>query len=281
MSKVAVISQNKHQYSVNKMYKCLKISRQTYYTFLKKKTKPKVNIELEIAITRIFYDNKKAYGTRRIRIALHREGIQVSRKTISKIMRKHQLVSSYQTKKYRLHTSNVNNKTSENLVNQKFNHHDLHKTLVSDLTYVSVNNNWNYICVICDLYNREIVGYSCGKHKTADLVKDALMSMNIDFRKTKIFHTDRGREFDNQLISEVLTNNDIKYSLSKKGCPYDNAVSEATFKTIKTEFIYVNTFDTLVQLKQEFAAYVYWYNHIRMHSSLGYNSPVIFKNKNK
>lgn len=125
------------------------------------------------------------------------------------------------------------------------------------------------------------MGYSCGKHKTADLVKDALMSTKIDFRKINIFHTDRGREFDNQLISEVLTRNDIKHSLSKKGCPYDNAVSEATFKTIKTEFIYANTFETLVQLKQQFAAYVYWYNHIRMHSSLGYISPVMFKNKNK
>lgn len=263
------------------MCECLKISRQTYYTFLKKKEQRKVNVELEIAVTRIFYNNKKAYGTRRIRKFLHKEGFRVSRKTTSKIMKKYQLVSSYQIKKYRLYAPKVNNQPLQNLVNQKFNHHDLHHILVSDLTYVRVNHSWNYICVICDLYNREIVGYSCGRNKTADLVKDALMSTNIDFKKIIIFHTDRGKEFDNHLVSDILTKNDIKHSLSKKGCPYDNAVSEATFKTIKTEFIYANTFETLLQLKQEFAAYVYWYNHIRMHSSLGYISPVMFKNKNK
>lgn len=125
------------------MCKCLKISRQTYYTFLKKKEKVKMNVELEIAIIRIFYDNKKAYGTRRIRISLHKEGIHVSRKTISKIMEKHNLVSSYQTKKYRFHAAKVNDKPSQNLINQNFNHHELHKTLVSDLTYVRVNNNLN------------------------------------------------------------------------------------------------------------------------------------------
>ncbi len=261
------------------MCKCLKISRQTYYTFLKTNQKNKVTVELESAVIRIFYDNKKAYGTRRIRRALKNERSQVSRKTISKIMKKHHLISSYQTKKYKVINKSINNKAESNLINQKFNHHYLCQVLVSDLTYVSVNNTWNYVCVICDLYNREIVGYACGRNKTADLVKEALRSMKVDFKKINIFHTDRGKEFDNQLISEVLNTHNIKHSLSKKGCPYDNAVSEATFKTIKTEFIYANHFETLPQLKQELAAYVFWYNNIRLHSTLGYITPVEYKQR--
>lgn len=71
----------------------------------------------------------------------------------------------------------------------------------------------------------------------------------------------------------------ITRSLSKKGCPYDNAVAEATFKVFKTEFVYPNTFDTLDQLKLELYDYVHWYNNLRIHSSLSYLTPVEYKEK--
>ncbi|TXC81567.1 IS3 family transposase [Metabacillus litoralis] len=133
---------------------------------------------------------------------------------------------------------------------------------------------WNYVCILLDLYNCEIVGYSAGKRKDAALVQRAFSSIKQPLRKIKIFNTDRGSEFKNVGIDELLTKYKIKRSLSHKGNPYDNAVAEATFKILKTELIKGKQFQTLEQLALELFDYVNWYNNIRMHSSLGYLSPV-------
>ena len=127
----------------------------------------------------------------------------------------------------------VNNSANSNLLNRQFSKWNLRKAIVSDLTYVWVQGRWFYLCAITDLCNREIIGVSVGKNKTAQLVKQAFMSINCDLRELQIFHTDRGSEFDNKLVSAVLKSFDIEHSLSQKGCPYDNAVAESTFKTIK------------------------------------------------
>jgi transposase InsO family protein len=96
----------------------------------------------------------------------------------------------------------------------------------------------------------------------------------------RLFHTDRGNEFKNQAIEEILEAFDIKRSLSHKGCPYDNAVAEATFKIIKTEFVWNETFETTEELRLKLFDYVHWYNHCRLHSSLGYQTPVEYRENN-
>ncbi len=131
-----------------------------------------------------------------------------------------------------------------------------------------------------DLYNREIIGYSAGEHKTADLVKAAFQNVKGSLEEISLFYTDRGNEFKNQAIEEVLETFGIKRSLSKKGCPYDNAVAEATFKIIKTEFVWNEIFADLKELKLKLWDYVNWYNHHRIHSSLGYQTPVQYREKN-
>ena len=102
--------------------------------------------------------------------------------------------------------------------------------------------SWNCICVLIDLFNREIIGYSAGPNKTALLVKQAFQTVNGNLKDIQIFHTDRGNEFKNQLIEETLKAFDITRSLSHKGCLYDNAVAETTFKIIKTEFVVIKHF---------------------------------------
>ena len=140
--------------------------------------------------------------------------------------------------------------------------------------------NWNYICVLVDLCNREIIGYSAGPHKTVGLVKQAFMTVSESLENINIFHIDRGNEFKNRLIEETLEAFDIIRSLSHKGCPYDNAVAEATFKIIKTEFVKNQTFMNLDALKLQFADYVNWFNNHRIHSSLGYLTPVQYQMNN-
>ena len=88
-----------------------------------------------------------------------------------------------------------------------------------------------------------------------------------------MFHTDRGNEFKNQTIEELPETFDIERSLSQKGCPYDNAVAEATFKIIKTEFVWNETFANLKEWKLKLWDYVNWYDHHRVHSAFGYQTP--------
>ena len=92
-----------------------------------------------------------------------------------------------------------------------------------------------------------------------------------------IFHTDRGNEFKNKIIDEVLTTFNIDRSLSKKGCPYDNAVAEATYKIIKTEFAFNRIFESFEELETELFDYVNWYNNFRIHGSLDYLTPVEYR----
>lgn len=89
----------------------------------------------------------------------------------------------------------------------------------------------------------------------------------------------RGKEFDNQTIETILQAFGITRSLSKKGCPYDNAVAESTYKSVKIELVYPKQFETLKELELERFDYVHWWNHLRLHGTLGYEIPIHFRNQ--
>jgi len=164
-----------------------------------------------------------------------------------------------------------------NLLDRKFDGHDKLSVVVSDLTYVRVGQKWNYVCVLLDLHNREIIGHSSGIRKDAALVRSAFASVKTNLSNIQVFHTDRGSEFDNMIIDELLDAFQIHRSLSLRGCPYDNAVAESTFKLIKTEFINRRIFESGEQLALELFDYVHWFNNIRIHGTLNYQSPINFK----
>ena len=103
----------------------------------------------------------------------------------------------------------------------EFDNREELEVVVSDLTYVRVGQKWHYICVLIDLFNREIIGYSSGPNKTAELVTRASRSVRTNLHRLKLFHTDRGSEFKNKSIDEALDTFGIERSLSAKGTPYD------------------------------------------------------------
>lgn len=256
------------------MCKVLKISRSLVY--YKRKNK-RIDKELEEKIVKIFKDSRNNYGSRKIKIELQKLVYQVSLKRIRKFMNLNGLVSNYTVKQYKVHNATCNNDLVENVLNRDFNRKDKMDVIVSDLTYVNVSGKWNYICLILDLFNREIVGYAAGKRKDAELVFKAISTIKQDLNKINIFHTDRGNGFKNKIIDEILNTFNIRRSLSKKGCPYDNAVAEATYKIIKTEFAFNRIFNNFEELESELFDYVNWYNNIRIHSSLNYLTPAEYK----
>lgn len=175
-------------------------------------------------------------------------------------MKQEGLVSKYTVAQFKPRLDKCNESKVANLVERKFDNQPQYNVVVSDLTYVRVGNNWNYICVLIDLFNREIIGYSAGRNKDATLVYKAFTRVNTNLNNIQIFHTDRGNEFKNKLLDETLKTFRIQRSLSLKGSPYDNAVAEATFKIIKTEFVKYSTFETLEKLQYQLADYVNWFN---------------------
>lgn len=256
------------------MCKVLNVSRSTYYY----ESKPKKDeTQLITDIVEIFRRSRNNYGTRKIKQELRKIGQQVSRRRIGRIMKLEGLVSNYTVAQFKPHVVKCNEDKIENIVDRQFDKQPYLNVVVSDLTYVRVGNRWHYLCVLVDVFNREIIGYSSGQNKDAALVKKAFSTVQINLSQIKIFHTDRGNEFKNQIIDEILDVFEIERSLSMKGCPYDNAVAEATYKVIKTEFVNQNLFETQEQLGYEFADYVNWYNNHRIHSSLGYLSPVEYR----
>jgi transposase InsO family protein len=256
------------------MCKVLQLPRSTYYyEAIERYAEDNITSD----IIEIFHANHQNYGTRKIKHELRKLGKDVSRRRIGRIMKEQGLVSVYTVAQFKPHSSGTNESEQKNELNREFTQDEALSVVVSDLTYVRVGKRWHYICIFVDLFNREIVGFSTGPKKDALLVYRALASIQCDLRKMRLFHTDRGSEFKNQLIDDALETFNIQRSLSMKGCPYDNAVAEATFKIIKTEFVKGRHFDSLDDLAREFHDYVYWFNHNRIHGTLGYLSPIQFK----
>lgn len=173
------------------MCKILCIARSTYYY----EASTRDESDVESLVETIFNQNRKVYGCRKIKAILQKQGLTLSRRKIGPIMKKRNLVvSAYRLNKFKAHKSNVNEAPIPNILNRQFNQSTEYAAVVSDLTYVRVNYKWNYICLIVDLFNREIIGYSAGVYKNSELVFDAFATVLVDLSRIQMFHTDRPRQ---------------------------------------------------------------------------------------
>lgn len=254
----------------------LGIARSTLQYRAKEKT---ADSRLENEVLRIFSESNKNYGQRKIQAELKKNGYAVSPKRVKKIMKKHGLVSKYNLYRKANPDRGTNEGIAENRLARNFGERAPFEAVVSDLTYVSVCGKWMYICLIIELSKREIIGYAAGETKDAALVEKALLSVPYDLRRVSIFHSDRGKEFDNECIEKLLNTFQIERSLSRKGSPVDNAVAESMYDILKVEFVFGEEFSNLLDLQHKLDAWVDWYNNRRLHGSLGYLSPAEAKEK--
>ena len=204
-TKINVILSNSYKYPISAMCKLLNISSSSLY-YAKNKPAKKYNAEEEKLtqhIKEIFKNSRNNYGSRKIKVELKKKGIIASKQRIRRIMKENGLVSTYTVKQYKVHKQICNNDKIDNKLKRNFNQEERMKVILSDLTYVNVAGKWNYICLMLDLYNREIVGYTAGKHKDDDLVRKAITTIKYDLNKIEIFHTDRGNEFKNNMIINI------------------------------------------------------------------------------
>ncbi|MCX5773001.1 MAG: IS3 family transposase [Fusobacteria bacterium] len=260
-TKIKLIRYNSEKYSISAMCKLLNIPRNSYYYESNREVRDETELEKLIIVS--FKNSRNNYGTRKIKQEMKNLGHQVSRRRIGRIIRELGLISNYTKAHYKVKKAKCNEECVENIVNREFSERKEYDVAISDLTYVRVGGKWHYICLIVDLFNREIIGYSVGPHKDAALVLEAFRSIKVSLKKITIFHTDRGSEFKNEAIDTLLKTFEITRSLSAKGTPYDN----------EKEFVYQKQFNSLNELRILLADYVHWHNFIRLHGSIGYMPP--------
>nr|WP_111631448.1 IS3 family transposase [Larkinella arboricola] len=273
-------------FPVEKMCKVLKVSRSGYYSWLKQKPSKRVQETENLLkqIRTVFSASKQTYGSPRITQELLSQGIKISRPRVARLMRKAHLKSLIK-KKFVVATTDTNHSypVAANHLNRNFNPSQPGKAWVSDLTYISTSEGWVYLTIIMDLYDRKIIGWSLSQSMKAIETTIAAWQMAVKNRpitRNLIFHSDRGIQYACPAFTQLLKKHPlVLQSMSRKGNCWDNAVAESFFKSLKSELVYHQDFQTRAEAKQSVFEYIeIWYNRQRRHSGLGYLSPFEFNN---
>ena len=155
---------------------------------------------------------------------------------------------------------------------------------VGDITYLRTSLGWVYIAAVMELYNREIIGYAVSRKIDTELVLEALKNAigRSGKKKGLIFHSDCGSQYSSKRYQRELEAEGIIGNMSKSGCPYDNSCMESFFASMKKECTNRKEYATMESVKQDMFRYIeMFYNRKRLHSSLGYMSPVAYRLKNQ
>ncbi len=284
--KYEAIDKYRKQHSVKLMCKVLKVKEVSYYRWKKsqeKRAEKRIKELFVVAeVERVFNESDKTYGYRAIKEALKRKNIDISEYNVRKIMRENGLYPEVK-KKYRPNYSKKGDgRYKVNLINQNFKTSESKEVWVSDITYIKTTIGWVYLAVVMDLYNREVVGYSVSKKIDTELAKAALSNAVVRFgtREGLIVHTDRGSQYASKGFEKMLEEYGMIGSMSRGGCPYDNSCIESFFATMKKERIYRREYESIEDVKRDVFDYIeMFYNRRRLHSVLGYMSPVEYRLK--
>ena len=276
------IKNHRSHYPIGLQCKVLCVSRAGYYKWLKQSFRRQRNKDqfLEKLIEKIFNENRKVYGYRRIKQALAKEGIRCNHKRILRIMRVKSL-NAKPKKRFRMTTtdSKGNKLIFPNLLKEKVAQRP-GEIISSDITYIRTKEGWLFLSIVMDLFTREILGYAIDDKMPSELITQAIRKAfnKVNPYGVKIFHSDRGKQFSSFEVRKLLENYEVKQSMSRKGNCYDNATVESFFNTLKTEWLYRQELKNKEKIKLEVFSYIEtFYNTRRLHSSLNYCSPLQVK----
>ena len=220
------------------------------------------------------------YGSPRIHAELKKQGYEVSRKRVARLMSENG-IRARRRKPYRRTTDSDHAlAVAPNLLERHFDVDAPNKVWVSDITYVWTLQGFLYLAVILDLFSRRVVGWAMEDHMRTELVLKALTMALWQRRPPRhlIHHSDRGSQYASLEYQEQLDQADIKCSMSRRGDCLDNAVAESFFGTLETELIDLCVWETRDAAKVAIHEYIeVYYNRKRSHSYLGYVSSVEFE----
>lgn len=260
-----------------------KVSRSGFYAWLARDgNKRRRNDEaLGEQIERIYRDSGERYGSPRVHEVLRKEGIRCSNKRVARLMRERGLRARV-SRLYRRGSGVVRRffaKTG-NLRLEDPLPTRLDQIWVGDLTYLRLGKRWRYLATVMDLFSRRIVGWTLSRNRTTEVTLRALKRA-IALRVPEpglLFHSDRGIEYSAYGYQDFLKVHGIVPSMNRPRHCQDNAHMESFFHSLKAELTHQRSYASDAELNASVASYIdRFYNHKRIHSSLGYHSPVEFE----
>jgi transposase InsO family protein len=282
--KYGVVKANSNHFPVTMMCRLLSVSVSGYYGWRDRPPSSRMQEDAALAkkIKFIFDEEKRRPGAMRITKRLRAEGNQVGRHRVAKIMRANGW-RARAAKKYKA-TTNSNHKlpVSPNLLQQYFEASKPNEKFVTDITYVWTEEGWLYLATVMDLYSRMLVGWAIADRMTSTLVIDALQMAlwRRGMPRGVIVHSDRGSQYCSHDYQKLLVEHGLTSSMSKRGDCYDNAAMESWNHSFKVEAIHGEKLSTRIEAKNHVFDYIeVYYNRRRLHSKLGYLSPVNFEAK--
>jgi putative transposase len=267
---------------VKDLCKKLEVSRSGFYAWKRRRggTKRAENdSQMLDSVQRVYNEQRGLAGSRRIHGALRREGIRVSRKRVARLMKRGGL-RARQRQKYRACTDSTHGlPVAPNLLDRQFKKVRFFRQVwVGDVTYVRTSEGWLYLAIVLDVWSRRIVGWAMGTNIGTALSQKALQAAITNVGgPPAMFHSDRGVEYAGKDFRDLLREHRIDQSMSHKGDCWDNAMAESFFGTLKKELLYLGVYSRRDEARLAIFEYIeVFYNRIRRHSALGYQSPDAF-----
>jgi len=260
----------------------LKVSRSGYYAWLKRAVSKREieNQALSKKVIKIFNDSRGTYGSPRVHQALRRQGIAVGKKRVERLMQARGLRGRVFRVTKRMPNYKGYIKRGDNLRLYQPEPTKMNQVWVSDITYLKVRDTYKYLTVIMDLYSRRILNWSLTSTRTT-LETSAVLKRAIHERQPNeglIFHTDRGIEFTGKDFRKVLEKHHMLPSVNRLGYCTDNGHMESYFHSLKAELIRGRKFNSMDDLRYALNSYInHFYNKKRLHSGIGYCSPIEYE----
>ena len=281
--KYQFIADHREEFEITVMCRVLAVSRSGYYAWRKRPTSPRKMADRALSqqIKQIHHQSRQTYGSPRIQAELAENGVNCGHKRIARLMRDEELFAK-QSRKFKMSTTDSSHPypTAPNLLDQDFTANRPNEKWLGDITYIPTAEGWLYLAVILDLYSRRIVGWAMRDSLERQLVIAALQ-MAIQMRQPPpglLHHSDRGSQYASDDYQALLTQHQMCCSMSRKGNCYDNAPTESFFGTLKTELVHHCQYQTKAEAQTDIFEYIeVFYNRLRRHSALAYQSPVNFE----
>ena len=280
--KYAWISKHKKFFPVVVMCRVLLVSTSGYYDSLKRRPCRQFLRRRDItqAVAHSYFESYRIYGYRKVYQDLRDENVTCCQETVRRIMRRIGLYSCVRRKFVVTTDSDHAFKVADNLLHRDFTAKAPNQKWVADITYIPTKMGWLYLAVVMDLFSRKIVGWAMDKNIDSKLVQSA-MKMAIEHRspgKGLVHHSDRGVQYAAGDFQDLLTDNKIICSMSRKGNCWDNACAESFFSKLKSEWVKNKIYETYEEGKKDVFKYIeVFYNRKRRHASLGDVSPAAYE----
>ena len=264
------------------MCRVLSVCSSGYYVWRKRpeSARARQNRDLLCEIKVLHAETRQSYGSPRMHKALKDRGFSCGENRIARLMHRHEIKAKKPRSYKRTTDSNHTLAVAENVLDRRFSPDHPDQVWGCDITYISTREGWLYLAVVMDLFSRRLVGWSMQSRLHRDLVLDAL-KMALRGRgpaQDLLHHSDRGSQYASLDYQDLLDDWDIVCSMSRRGNCWDNAPVESFFASLKREWVPAQSYPTRAEAQSDIFEYLeIWYNRRRLHSSLGYVSPVQYE----